>query len=92
MAIREFATHYGRICPIETPEGKCRFSKFNNNANLNQNGFIETPFWKIYSIVLNTTDPLLFDSKQKSDFTIALGISKNTIKFSYLKMLLSIIN
>jgi DNA-directed RNA polymerase subunit beta len=75
MAIRGIhATHYGRICPIETPEGKRRFSKFNNISNLNQNGFIETPFWKMYKgIVLNTTDPLLFDSKQEGDFTIAPG-------------------
>jgi hypothetical protein len=32
-------------------------------------------------IVLNTTDPLLFDSKQEGDFTIAPGDIKNTIKF-----------
>jgi DNA-directed RNA polymerase subunit beta len=85
MAIRGIhATHYGRICPIETPEGKNAglVNSITIYANLNQNGFIETPFWKIYKgIVLNTTDPLLFDSKQEGDFTIAPGISKNTIKF-----------
>jgi DNA-directed RNA polymerase subunit beta len=77
MAIRGIhATHYGRICPIETPEGKNAglVNSITIYANLNQNGFIETPFWKMYKgIVLNTTDPLLFDSKQEGDFTIAPG-------------------
>jgi DNA-directed RNA polymerase subunit beta len=60
MAIRGIhATHYGRICPIETPEGKNAglVNSITIYANLNQNGFIETPFWKMYKgIVLNTTD------------------------------------
>jgi DNA-directed RNA polymerase subunit beta len=88
MAIRGIhATHYGRICPIETPEGKRRFSKFNNYANLNQNGFIETPFWKIYKVVLNTTDPLLFDSKQEVILQCTWGYQKTQLIF-YLKILI----
>jgi hypothetical protein len=67
-----------------------RFSKFITiYANLNQNGFIETPFWKMYKgIVLNTTDPLLFDSKQEGDFTSHQGTSKTQLNFLP-KMLLS---
>jgi hypothetical protein len=39
-------------------------------------------------IVLNTTDPLLFDSKQEGDFTITRGYQKTQLNF-YPKMLLS---
>ena len=47
MAIRDVhPTHYGRICPIETPEGQ-NIGLINNlatYAKINQYGFIETPF------------------------------------------------
>jgi DNA-directed RNA polymerase beta subunit len=70
-----------------TPEGKNGLvNSITIYANLNQNGF-ETPFWKMYKgIVLNTTDPLLFDSKQEGDFTIAPGdIKKTQLIISYQK-------
>lgn len=43
-------SHYGRICPIETPEGPNigligRLASF---ARVNQYGFIETPYRKVY--------------------------------------------
>jgi DNA-directed RNA polymerase subunit beta len=40
------ATHYGRICPIETPEGPNigLISSLATFARVNQYGFIETPF------------------------------------------------
>jgi DNA-directed RNA polymerase subunit beta len=47
-------THYGRICPIETPEGQ-NIGLINNlstYAKINQYGFIETP----YRMVLEKTD------------------------------------
>ncbi len=47
MAIRDVhPTHYGRICPIETPEGQ-NIGLINNLASyakVNQYGFIETPY------------------------------------------------
>ena len=47
MAIRDVhPTHYGRICPIETPEGQ-NIGLINNlatYAKINKYGFIETPF------------------------------------------------
>ena len=50
-------THYGRLCPIETPEGPniglisslCVYAKINNL------GFIETPYRKIEDNKVNTT-------------------------------------
>lgn len=41
-------SHYGRICPIETPEGP-NIGLINNlstHAKINEYGFIETPYWK----------------------------------------------
>jgi DNA-directed RNA polymerase subunit beta len=51
-------THYGRLCPIETPEGPniglisslCVFAKINNL------GFIETPYRKVEAGKIDLTD------------------------------------
>ncbi len=43
------ATHYGRICPIETPEGPNigLMASLSTYARVNEYGFIETPYRKI---------------------------------------------
>jgi DNA-directed RNA polymerase subunit beta len=43
-------SHYGRICPIETPEGKNTglVNSITTYARVNSQGLIETPFYKIY--------------------------------------------
>ena len=43
------ATHYGRICPIETPEGPNigLISSMTTYATVNEFGFIETPYRKV---------------------------------------------
>ena len=43
-------SHYGRICPIETPEGKNTglVNSITTFARINSLGLIETPFYKIY--------------------------------------------
>lgn len=50
MAIRGIhPTHYGRICPIETPEGK-NAGLVNSLAffsKINSKGFLETPYYKV---------------------------------------------
>ena len=45
------ATHYGRICPIETPEGPNigLIASLSTYARVNQYGFIETPCRKVVS-------------------------------------------
>jgi DNA-directed RNA polymerase subunit beta len=53
-------SHYGRICPIETPEGPNigligRLASF---ARVNEYGFIETPYRKVHKS-LPSTDPLI---------------------------------
>jgi len=42
-------THYGRICPIETPEGPNigLISSLGSYARVNEFGFLETPYWKV---------------------------------------------
>ena len=42
-------THYGRICPIETPEGQNigLINSLSNYARVNQYGFIESPYRKV---------------------------------------------
>ena len=48
-------THYGRMCPIETPEGPNigLINSLATYARVNQYGFIEAP----YRVVDKTTDP-----------------------------------
>nr|AYQ94166.1 beta subunit of RNA polymerase protein a [Borodinellopsis texensis] len=51
LAIRGIhPTHYGRICPIETPEGKNTglVNSMTAYARVNYRGIIESPFYKVY--------------------------------------------
>jgi DNA-directed RNA polymerase subunit beta len=50
FAVRDIhPSHYGRICPIETPEGPNAglIGSLATHARVNQYGFIETPFWPV---------------------------------------------
>ncbi len=54
-------SHYGRICPIETPEGQNigLISNLACYAKINKYGFIETPYRRVSnSVVSNQTDYL----------------------------------
>src|SRR5690625_3633956 len=63
-------THYGRLCPIETPEGPNigLISSLCVHAKINEFGFIETP----YRIVEDgkVTDKIEFLSAEQEDETI----------------------
>ena len=53
-------SHYGRICPIETPEGPNigligRLASF---ARVNEYGFIETPYRKVFKALVPTDERL----------------------------------
>jgi len=65
-------THYGRVCPIETPEGP-NIGLINSlalYARTNEYGFIETPYRKITDG--NTTDKVEYLSAiEEGKFTIA---------------------
>jgi len=65
-------THYGRICPIETPEGPNigLISSLSTYARVNAFGFLETPYRKV--VDGNATDDIEFLSADQEDrFTIA---------------------
>ena len=53
-------SHYGRICPIETPEGPNigLIGSLATYSRINQYGFIETPYRKVVSEVNNSRDEL----------------------------------
>jgi DNA-directed RNA polymerase subunit beta len=65
-------THYGRLCPIETPEGPNigLISSLCIHARVNEFGFIETPYRKVKNgRVLDETEFL--DAEKEDEFTIA---------------------
>ena len=61
-------SHYGRICPIETPEGPNigLLGSLATYARTNEYGFIETPYRKVRTEILNT-DPSLEDRTLTED-------------------------
>lgn len=69
-------TYYGRICPIETPEGRNAglVNSLTIYAQLNINGFIETPFYKVCQgqIQQNKT-PFYFSAEKEELVKIAPG-------------------
>src|SRR3989338_3451796 len=61
-------SHYGRVCPIETPEGPNigLISSLTVFARINEHGFIETPYRKVVgSIVTNHVDYLTADIEDR---------------------------
>lgn len=65
-------SHYGRICPIETPEGPNigligRLASF---ARVNEYGFIETPYRRVHKS-LPVRDPLLVGRELREDLVNA---------------------
>ena len=67
-------SHYGRICPIETPEGQ-NIGLINSLAcyvKVNKYGFIETPYLKIDKKKSRVTDEIHYlTADQERDFIIA---------------------
>ena len=65
-------THYGRICPIETPEGSNigLINSLSSYARINQYGFIETPYRKIIN-GMATKEVLYLNADEEEKYTIA---------------------
>lgn len=70
-------THYGRICPIETPEGPNigLINSLATHARINPYGFIETPYRKVQNGKL-ISDIDYLSAMHESKYTIAPGDSQ----------------
>ncbi len=67
-------THYGRLCPIETPEGPNigLISSLCVYAKVNSLGFIETPYRKVKEGVVQLNEaPIYLTAEEENDMTIA---------------------
>ncbi|MFN9931604.1 MAG: DNA-directed RNA polymerase subunit beta, partial [Cyanobacteriota bacterium] len=77
FAVRDIhPSHYGRICPIETPEGPNAglIGSLATHARVNEYGFIETPFWKVENgIVLKQGNPIYLSADLEDECRVAPG-------------------
>ncbi len=67
-------SHYGRLCPIETPEGPNigLISYLSSYARINRYGFIEAPYRKVDKATGKVTDQVEYMTADMEDeFTIA---------------------
>ena len=66
-------SHYGRICPIETPEGP-NIGLINNlttYARINEYGFIQTPYRKVNADGTVSEDTVYLSADEEADYVIA---------------------
>ena len=70
-------THYGRICPIETPEGPNigLINSLATYARVNQYGFIESPYRKVESGKV-TEEVIYLSAMEEGKYTIAQANSE----------------
>lgn len=75
FAVRDLhPSHYGRICPVETPEGPNAglIGSLSIYARINQYGFIETPFYPVTQGKVNREKkPVYLTADQEDEFRIA---------------------
>lgn len=67
-------THYGRICPIETPEGPNigLINSLATYARVNQYGFIESPYRRVKGAKV-TSEVVYLSAMEEGQYTIAQG-------------------
>ncbi|MEC9028718.1 MAG: DNA-directed RNA polymerase subunit beta, partial [Cyanobacteriota bacterium] len=77
FAVRDIhPSHYGRLCPIETPEGPNAglINSLATHARVNQYGFIETPFWKVENgRLIKEGDPIYLSADLEDECRVAPG-------------------
>lgn len=70
-------THYGRLCPIETPEGPNigLISSLCIYAKINHLGFISTPYRKVEDkkVNLNNDEVVYLTAEEEEDLVVAQG-------------------
>jgi DNA-directed RNA polymerase subunit beta len=75
-------THYGRLCPIETPEGPNigLISSLSVYAKVNNLGFIETPYRKVENGTINLKETIYLSAEEEENKLIAqanIGFDKS---------------
>jgi DNA-directed RNA polymerase subunit beta len=77
FAVRDIhPSHYGRICPIETPEGPNAglIGSLATHARVNDFGFIETPFFKAAAgRIKKEESPVYMTADEEDDLRVAPG-------------------
>ncbi|MGF1478873.1 MAG: DNA-directed RNA polymerase subunit beta [Cyanophyceae cyanobacterium] len=77
FAVRDIhPSHYGRICPVETPEGPNAglIGSLATYARVNQYGFIETPYHRVEAgRVLFGEPPVYLTADEEDDLQVAPG-------------------
>ena len=79
MDVRDVnASHYGRICPIESPEGQNigLITSLAGYAKVNEYGFIMTPYRRVKDCVVQMDDIVYMTADEERDY----NISQATIK------------
>ncbi len=68
-------SHYGRICPIETPEGPNigLISTISTYANVDRYGFIDTPYWPVREgkVMIGAGNEVFLNPEEEERYTIA---------------------
>ncbi len=74
MDVRDVnASHYGRICPIESPEGQNigLITSLAGYAKINEYGFITTPYRKVENGVVKMDDVVYMTADEEADYYIS---------------------
>ena len=71
-------THYGRICPIETPEGPNIGLILNlaTYSHINEYGFLTTPYFKVTNGIVDPSKPIYLTASEELGFTFAQSTVK----------------
>nr|YP_009774610.1 beta subunit of RNA polymerase [Aphanochaete confervicola]QJA13879.1 beta subunit of RNA polymerase [Aphanochaete confervicola] len=88
MAIRGIhSTHYGRICPVETPEGKNAglVSSLTSFARVNPEGLIQTPFYKVYKGQVQKNAGFFYLTAEQEEKSIIAAGDLNLYKTGFLQ-------
>jgi DNA-directed RNA polymerase subunit beta len=88
MAIRGIhPTHYGRICPVETPEGKNAglVSSLTTFARVNHEGLIQTPFYKVYKGQVQKHAGFFYLTAEQEEKSIIAAGDLNIFKTGFLQ-------
>src|SRR5690606_26949999 len=75
FAVRDIhPSHYGRICPVETPEGPNAglIGSLSTYARVNEYGFIETPYFAVKDGQV-TNEIHFLSADQEENFRVAPG-------------------